>query len=238
VLERARRELGLEDGEVAVVGSWPKVALAAERTAGAVAVSVGFAPLRLLGDEPDGVSEALAAAAVTDPPPWPYRRDRHTWAMAMHHLERAHPRLLWISLGDPDEWAHLDEYRAYAAAVRELDDRLAGLFEQLAAMGEYGEGASVLVTTDHGRGAGDAWSGHGRSVPGSELAWLFASTPATRAAGGRSGGGRYDHGSIRPTLEALLGLTPCPGCQAPIAELLPPAWTAQAEGPAAGAGGP
>lgn len=238
VLERARRELGLEAGEVAVVAGWPQVALAASSVPGAVAVSAGFAPLRPGGDEPDGASEALAAAAGADEPPWPYRRDRHTWAQALHHLERARPRLLWIALGDPDEWAHLDDYRAYAASLEALDEGLEALFAALAAMGEYGAGASVLVTTDHGRGAGDGWSGHGPALPGSGLAWLFASTPATRAAPGRAGRGRYDQGSIRPTIEALLGLPPCRACQRAIPELVESPPAALAGRSAAGAGGP
>lgn len=238
VLERARRELGLGAAEVAVVAGWPEVALAAERTEGQLTISVGFQPLRHPEAPPDAALEALAAAAAVDAPPWPYRRDRHTWALAMRYLELHRPRLLWIALGDADELAHLGDYRAYAAAVRDLDERLDALLERLAGMGAYGEGASVLVTTDHGRGEGDAWSAHGPELPGSEQAWLFATTPATRAGPGRAGGGRLDHGSIRPTVEALLGLAPCDACQAPAGALLPPASTAQAGDPAAGAGGP
>jgi arylsulfatase A-like enzyme len=132
---------------------------------------------------------------------------------------------------------HLDDYRAYAASLEALDEWLEALLEALAAMGDYGASASVLVTTDHGRGAGEGWSGHGPSLPGSRLAWLFASTPATRAAPGHGGQGRYDQGSIRPTIEALLGLAPCRTCQRPIAELLEPARTALAPA-VAGAGGP
>lgn len=238
VLERARRELGLEAGEVAVVGGWPEVALAAETTAGQLTVSVGYQPLRHPWAPPDAALEALAAGAAEDAPPWPYRRDRHTWALALRYLELHRPRLLWIALGDADELAHLGDYPAYAAAVRDLDERLDDLLERLAGMGAYGEGASVLVTTDHGRGLGDDWSAHGPELTGSEQAWLFATTPATRAAPANSVGGRYDHGSIRPTMEALLGLSPCGECQAPIGALLPPARTAQAGEPSPGAGGP
>lgn len=238
VLERARRELGLGPGEVAVVAGWPEVALAAEATAGRLTVSTGYQPLRHPGAPPDAALEALAAGAAEDAPPWPYRRDRHTWALALRYLELHRPRLLWIALGDADELAHLGDYHAYAAAVRDLDERLDALLDRLAGMGAYGARASVLVTTDHGRGEGDGWSAHGPELPGSSQAWLFATTPATRAAPGGSGGGRYDHGSLRPTVEALLGLTPCGGCQAPVGALLPPARTAQAGDPPAGAGGP
>jgi arylsulfatase A-like enzyme len=172
-----------------------------------------------------------------DPAPWGYRRDRDTWALAMRHLERFRPRVLYVGLGDADEWAHLADYGAYVASVRDLDARLEELFARLATMGDYGAGASVLVTTDHGRGDDD-WTAHGNAHPGSRHAWLFASTPATRRAHGRSSRGAHDHLAIRPTIEALLGLEPCTGCQAPLTELLTGPTVARARDAAPGAGGP
>jgi hypothetical protein len=216
VLERAVRELGLAAPEVAVFASWPPIALAAERTAGRFTVDAGQAE---------------------DPAPWGYRRDRDTWALAMRHLEQFRPRVLYVGLGDADEWAHLADSGAYAASVRDLDARLEELFARLGTMGDYGAGASVLVTTDHGRGDED-WTAHGNGHPGSRHAWLFASTPGTRRAHGRSSRGAHDHLAIRPTIEALLGLEPCTGCQAPLAELLPGPAVARARDAAPGAGGP
>jgi hypothetical protein len=225
VLERASRELGLGAREVAAFASWPGIALALERSPGSLTVNVGFAPFQAPFAPWDEATEALGREQVEDRPPWPNRRDRYTWALALRYLERFHPRVLYVGLGDPDEWAHLGEYRAYAGSVADLDERLEALFASLAGLGGYGAGASVLVTTDHGRGLGAGWENHGPADPGSERAWLFASTPATRArpatADAPVGRGRYDQRSIRPTLEALLGLAPCDACAPPIAELLP-----------------
>ena len=222
VLERARRELGLEAREVAAFASWPPIALAVERRPGNVTVNVGFEPFQAPWAPPDEETDALGRAQREDLPPWSHRRDRYTWALAMRYLERFRPRVLYVGLGDPDEWGHLGNYPAYVEAVRGLDDRLEELFRRLASMGDYGKRASVIVTTDHGRGTGARWRSHGPWYWGASHAWLFASTPATRAAPGRAGGGRYDHLSIRPTIEALLGLAPCPRCNEPIAELLWP----------------
>jgi len=223
VLERARRELGLDQGQVAAFASWPEIALAVEREPGALTVDAGGGPPGPSAAAQDGDPGAVAIRQedAGDRPPWGYRRDRYTWALAMRYLERHRPRVLYVGLGDPDEWAHLGDYAAYAASVAALDARLEGLFRRLEGMGAWGAGASVLVTTDHGRGRGDDWTSHGFWHPGSARAWLFASTPATRDAPGRAGRGRYDHHSIRPTVEALLGLAPCQACQPPVAELLP-----------------
>ena len=219
VLERARRELDLARSQVAVFASWPEVALAVEHEEGALAVDVA----------------SPAGAGAAGLPPWGYRGDGATWARAMRYLAARRPRLLYVALGDPDEWGHLGDYPAYAESLRAVDARLEALFRLLGGLGAYGAGASVLVTTDHGRGEGAGWAGHGAGVPGSEAAWLFASTPATRAAPGQDGRGRLDHRSIRPTIEALLGLPPCAACRPPAAALLPPAL---ARGPGPGAGGP
>jgi hypothetical protein len=238
VLERARRELGLPPSAVAVFAGWPPIAQAVERAPGSLTVNVGFEPFRAPFAPPDEATAALGRLQVEDVPPWPYRRDRYTWDLALRYLDRFHPRILYVGLGDPDEWAHLDDRDAYQAAVRALDDRLEALFERLAAMGEYGAGASVLVTTDHGRGEGEHWSIHGAGYPGSNLAWLFASTPATRSTPGGSGRGRLDQLSIRPTIEALLGLPPCLRCQPPIEALLPPGVADRLDRSRWGAGGP
>ena len=237
VLERARRALGLETREVAVFASWPEIALAVAHDERNLIVNVASEPFWPTG-KPDAAVEELLRAEREDRPPWRYRRDRYTWALAMRYLETFRPRVLYVGLGDPDEWAHRGDYAAYTASVRELDARLEDLFQRLGAMGDYGAGASVLVTTDHGRGSGADWTKHGFWHPGSHRAWLFASTPATRAAPGRPGGGRYDHLSIRPTIEGLLGLAACDGCEAPIAELLSPGAAGRPEAVTYAGGGP
>jgi len=221
VLERARRELGLGHRDVAVFAGWPEIALAVEQEEGQVTVDVGLEP-HPPWSPPDETLQAIFRAQRADRPPWPHRRDRYTWELAMQYLQRFRPRILYVGLGDPDEWGHLGNYGAYAAAVQELDARLEELFEALTTMGPYGAGASVLVTTDHGRGAGDEWRHHGPGIAGSEHGWLFASTPFTRTTPAQAAKGQYDHGSVRPTMEALLGLTPCEDCQRPIAELIAP----------------
>jgi hypothetical protein len=223
VLERARRELGLERREVAVFAGWPKIARAVERVEGALTVNVGFEPFVDPADPDDPLFADVGRRQLADRPPWSHRFDRYTWALAMRYLERHRPRVLYIGLGDPDEWGHKGDYGAYLESLREFDAWLAQLKDRLAAMGEYGQSTSILVTADHGRGDGAGWRKHGVLYRGSDRTWLYARTPATCRAVIRSAGGPYDHLHVRPTIEALLGLEPCAGCRRPIAEVLPPA---------------
>jgi hypothetical protein len=147
--------------------------------------------------------------------PWGGARlDRGTWAKAMTALEQR-PRFLWISLNDADEWGHRGRRETYVLTLRRYDIWLDELLEKLGTMGDYGARTTVIVTTDHGRGDGDAWTEHGWEHPGSRQIFAFAIGPGT---GARAPAGRYDHRWVRPTIEALLGL---PTSQQPLPAVVP-----------------
>lgn len=138
--------------------------------------------------------------------PWGTARlDRVTWAKAMAAIARQ-PSFLWVALNDADEWGHLGRRERYVRTLRRYDRWLDELLERLEAMPGYGENTTVIITTDHGRGDGDDWTEHGRSLPESRRIFAFAIGPGTGAklAGERT----FTHRDIRPTVEALLGLSP------------------------------
>ena len=136
--------------------------------------------------------------------PWDYARlDRATWAKGLAALERR-PRFLWISLNDADEWAHRGSRDSYLSALKRYDAWLDQLLTRLAAMEDYGERTTVLVTTDHGRGDGGDWVDHGHSHP--EAARIFALVFGPGAEGQLLE--QPTHHAIRPTVEAALGLAP------------------------------
>jgi phosphopentomutase len=142
-------------------------------------------------------------------------------AHALNYLKKNKPRFLFISLNDSDEWAHRNEYDRYLQTLRQHDAWVRELVTTLDGMGEYGKGATLLVTTDHGRGDGGAWTDHGSNVNGAEYIWLYGRNQNTRKLG-KSGNSGYSHADIRPTIEALLGLAPiqCRTCGHPMREFL------------------
>jgi hypothetical protein len=73
------------------------------------------------------------------------------------------PRVTWIALGDTDNRAHERNYEAYLAAATEADDFVRALWEAIEADPRTAGHTTLIVTTDHGRGAsaGGRWSGHG-----------------------------------------------------------------------------
>ena len=88
-------------------------------------------------------------------------------------------------------------------------------------MGDGGRDTLLVVTTDHGRGDGNGWHGHGLLKPSSKYIWMFAGLVSDLVSGGGGGDVRLDpyafrgvrtHSDLRPTMESALGLSPVPGC--------------------------
>jgi len=94
---------------------------------------------------------------------------------ALEHLKKRKPRVLYIMLGETDEWAHARRYDAYLDAAHNADRFLQKLWTTVQAMPEYAGKTSLVITTDHGRGGtlGD-WPNHGPDVPGAENIWIAA----------------------------------------------------------------
>lgn len=105
---------------------------------------------------------------------------------ALEHLGKRKPRVLYIMLGETDEWAHQRRYDCYLEAAFNSDRFLRRLWETVQSMPEYKGRTSLVVTTDHGRGATlEDWTDHGKDVPGAEHVWMTVMGPETKPLGVR-----------------------------------------------------
>jgi phosphopentomutase len=112
--------------------------------------------------------------------------DVSTMEAAKEHVRRHKPRVFYISLGETDEWGHGRRYDLYLDAARKSDRFVADLWTTLQTMPEYKGKATLLVTTDHGRGPTRAdWTDHGKDVPTAEYIWIAALGPDTPPLGVR-----------------------------------------------------
>ena len=124
---------------------------------------------------------------------------------AAEHLRRHGPRVLYIGLGETDEWAHERRYDLYLDAAHEADAFLRDLWGALQEMPAYRGSTALLLTTDHGRGVdGDEWPNHGRRVAGAEAIWIAVMGPGTPALGVREGVAATQS-QVAATIAALLG---------------------------------
>jgi hypothetical protein len=174
---------------VAAFASWEKLDRAITARPGRFAVSAG----RERGDES---------------PPWPgsgaYRPDAKTAELALDFLELVQPDLLFIGLGDPDEYAHHGDVAGYREALAHADSVLAKLGKVLHRMGDRGDATHVFVTADHGR-ANDFRS-HGGDAPESARVWLVGAGPRIRARGVSRSPHERRLADVAPTIATVIGI--------------------------------
>src|SRR5262249_33924419 len=109
-----------------------------------------------------------------------------TITAAREHVRRHKPRVLFIGLGETDEWGHGRRYDLYLGAAYNSDQFIAGLWKTLQEMPEYRNRTALVLTTDHGRGSTRVdWTDHGKKVPGAEFMWIAVLGPDTPPLGVR-----------------------------------------------------
>ena len=103
---------------------------------------------------------------------------------ALERLRTRKPRVLYVMLGEGDEWAHAGPLRSLSGRARSRADRfIRRVWDTLQSLPDYKNQTTLLVTTDHGRGATTTdWTDHGRKVPAAETTWMAALGPGVRAA--------------------------------------------------------
>lgn len=114
------------------------------------------------------------------------RLDAPTMAGALEALRVRRPRILTVLLGETDEWAHERRYDLYLDAARRSDAFIQALWETAQSLPEYRGRTSLIIATDHGRGAGRDWTDHGREVPAAERIWMAIMGPAVTLTGVRA----------------------------------------------------
>jgi Metalloenzyme superfamily len=207
--ELAPREPASGDAS-AVFASWESLDRAASSGSGDVVVSAGRHAGRgleaLRADETERALLEDAARASPLPGEADFRPDRYTADIALRYLVTRAPRFLFIGLGEPDEYAHQDNYRGYLESLRAADRTLGRLVDALAYMGERGKRTSIFVTTDHGRAA--SFRDHGGFAPESGRVWLVASGAGVAQRGLARSHEPRRLADIAPTMRALLGVAP------------------------------
>jgi len=132
--------------------------------------------------------------------------DTFVRAAALEALRTFHPRVMYVSYGETDDWAHEGNYERYLRAARNFDRFLADLWQTCQSLPEYRDQTSLVITTDHGRGpAPVAWKSHGREIPDSAYMWMAVIGPDTPPLGERRQVAPVTQSQVAATVAALLG---------------------------------
>lgn len=118
-------------------------------------------PVLTYSIHPDYGADFGAGMFFSDYAAPPY--DDGMWANARQVLAELHPRLMMISLLDPDEAGHEHNWEAYRQAIRHDDEIIWDLWQQVQGDPFYAGQTTLFVTNDHGRGCGEGWPDHGGS---------------------------------------------------------------------------
>lgn len=172
VLELVRKRLGLPQTGVAAFASWSVLQYATSHEENAVFTNAGYQPV-----PPSIANPAMAKLSLLQMQaltPWDtVRHDFVTAGLAVEYLKQYRPRLLYIGLGEADDWAHARRYDRVLQAIRIFDESLQELWETLQSLEEYRDKTTLILTADHGRGTRRSdWHSHGKDVKGSDDIWL------------------------------------------------------------------
>ena len=123
---------------------------------------------------------------------------------ALEYLKAKHPRVLFISLGETDDWAHEKRYDLYLDAAHRADQYLQVLWKTVQSVPQYRNKTALLFATDHGRGQGTQWTTHGEKVPAAKNVWLGVIGPDTPASGEQRNAA-VTQSQLAATIARLLG---------------------------------
>ena len=149
--------------------------------------------------------------------------DSFTFHTASEYLKQHKPKILFLSLGETDEWSHEGKYAEYLDAAHRVDEYLRELWETVQSMPQYRGSTTLIFSPDHGRGEAPVeWKSHGQKIPDSKFIWMAFLGPDTPALGERSKIAAVTQSQIAATLAALLGedyLAEVPKAGKPIADV-------------------
>lgn len=105
--------------------------------------------------------------------------DVFTHYAAINTLKKRKPKVLYISYGETDEWAHHGYYKSYLEAAQQFDKWVKEIWDYVQSDKAYRNKTTLLITVDHGRGNSDLWTDHGSNIPGASGIWFAAMGPDT-----------------------------------------------------------
>jgi hypothetical protein len=187
------------DNKLAVFGSWNVFPAIFNIDRSKMYVNAGFMPAQ--GKQLSAEMKLINVMQKEIPSPWHnVRLDSFTYRYAKDYLLTVKPRVMIISLGETDDFAHDGHYDSYLNSAHQTDKFIADLWHTLQTTSGYKDNTVLMITTDHGRGSNsDDWQHHAsqravqsymknlnkfpEGIVGSENIWFAAIGPGVNARG-------------------------------------------------------
>ncbi len=190
-------------GRVATFGAWDVLPYIVNTARSGLPAGDGYPPVP---DPQTDRERAVNAMAEDLPPIWQGAPlDAPIMQAAIECLRTRRPHVLYVMLGETDEWAHEGRYDLYLDAAFRADRFMRRVWEMVQGVPEYAGATALVLATDHGRGSTrEDWKNHGRKVPAAEATWSAVMGPGTPALGVRESV-RVTTSQVAVTIAALLG---------------------------------
>jgi hypothetical protein len=207
VLEHIRREFKLSPNQVAAIGSWRVFNWITMRTDGSIFCNAGYEAMPPeLANEKMKLWSSLQFEMMS---PWDtVRFDAVTLNLTLEYIAMHQPKVVYLALGETDDWAHDRRYDRTIQSLAYFDEALRRLWTLLQSSPKYRGKSTMIVTTDHGRGRNpEDWTSHGEKFPGSDEAWLAIFGPGVPKLGEMKNTPAYSLSNVAATMLTLLGLS-------------------------------
>lgn len=181
-------------GHVFAFASWDVFPYIVNTERSGVPVNAGF--VKASGKKLSDMELALNELQDDIPSPWEtVRHDAFTHHYALEAIKKYKPRVLYISYGETDDFAHDGHYDQYIIAANKTDRFISELWQLLQSIKQYKNNTNIFITVDHGRGESpiESWQHHAsklamqgymkalaeyeNGIVGSEDVWFAAMGP-------------------------------------------------------------
>jgi hypothetical protein len=223
VLEWLKNRPGFQ-GQIGAFGAWDVIASVFNPERSKITTNAGWDPFTAIPSTP--TLDLLNHLKMETPRYW---GDEPFDALAFHTAEEyfkaEKPRVLFLSLGETDDWAHEGNYAEYLASAHRADSYLKAIWDLAQSIPEYRGTTTLIFAPDHGRGEGStSWRDHGQRLPESKYIWMAFLGPDTTPLGERTNVPPVTQNQIAATLAAFLGedyVADVPKAGKPIGDVLP-----------------
>ncbi|WP_158970569.1 alkaline phosphatase family protein [Paraglaciecola sp. L3A3] len=221
ILEWLNQQQGYQ-GKVVAFGSWDVFPAIINRDRSKLMINAGFesATWSQLSEK----SAWLNQLQTQIPSPWHnVRLDAFTHGFAVEYIKSYSPKVIYLALGETDDFAHQGNYPEYIRGANRSDKLIAALWHQLQLIPQYKNNTNLLITVDHGRGENaETWQHHAsakavkgylnglnkfpQGIVGADQVWLAAMGPDVKNLGEVSKNPPYYLNQVAATALQLLGI--------------------------------
>jgi hypothetical protein len=204
LLDVLQQRLGLSRTQVAAFGSWETFNWIVSNREDAFTANAGYETY----DSQDDHVRFLSRSQFETQTGWDtVRNDMYTVRLALAHLKTFRPRVLYLALGETDDWAHGNRYDRVLQTLERTDAWFRELWAWLQRDAQYRDNTTILITVDHGRGrTAKDWPRHGKDIDGAEETWAAFIGPDWPRRGEWAGGPAIHPSQFASTLAKAAGV--------------------------------